>query len=420
VDLIKKNLQKINSSLIYFVVFLIPNQLAFHFWPNYSFVYGLKIDYLSIAIYLSDLLIIFYTIFFLFINKEKVRFERKKLINVFIFIIFASINIFYSKQRELSIIKWIKLIELILFSIVVAKDKFLEKDKIFKTLCYSILFFGTIGVLQIIKGSTIGSLFYFLGERKFNTLTPGISLLNLFNLSILKPYSTFSHPNSLAGYVLLIFIFIFSWDTSLFKNRLLKVATTIMIITLLMFSFSKTAIITLLIILFIYFFKLVNNINITKLLSLSIIIFSLLSPLISVSLLKKEIYYPVSFSERLFLSDISGQMLKNSPLFGIGLNNFIYTMPTLKILKLPFWLLQPVHNIFLLITVEAGLFGIGILLIVLFKYIDYLFKNNKKSFIYILLAILLTGFFDHYWFTLQQNILLIFFFLGLSKNSQIK
>jgi len=420
VNLIKINLQKINTFLLYFIVFLIPNQLAFHFWPNYSFVYGLRIDYLSIAIYLSDLLTFVYLIFSWLINKPKIRFSKSKLTNIFLLLFFVAINIFYSKQKELSLFKWIKIIELLLFSIAVAKNKFLEKEKIYKTFCCSVFFFGIIGVLQTIKGSTLGGLLYLLGERKFNVLTPGISLLNVFNISVLKPYSTFSHPNSLAGYLLLLLIYLFFWKSILNKDKLLKYLSILFIILLLLLSFSKAAVLTLFVIIIVYYFDLLKTPKRTRLATLVLIMFSLLLPLISAKLIKIQISYPDSLSERLFLSDISGQLLKNNPVFGIGLNNFIYNMPTLNNMKLPFWLLQPVHNIFLLVTVETGLLGVGVLLIILFKYIDYLFSKDRKSFRYIFLAILLTALCDHYWFTLEQNLILIFFFLGLSKNSQIK
>ena len=146
----------------------------------------------------------------------------------------------------------------------------------------------------------------------------------------------------------------------------------------------------------------------------------MLFPIISVFLLKYKNSFPDDITERLLLSEMSGQIFKTNFLLGVGLNGFISYLPKLNTLRVPFWFLQPVHNIFLLFTVETGIVGIAILFLAFFKYINYLIQNNKKDFIYILLIIFMTGFFDHYWLTLQQNMVLMFLFLGLSKNTQIK
>src|SRR4051812_29891213 len=47
------------SSLLYFLLLLLlPTQLGKHFWPPFAFVHGLRIDYLSPTVYLTDLLLL--------------------------------------------------------------------------------------------------------------------------------------------------------------------------------------------------------------------------------------------------------------------------------------------------------------------------------------------------------------------------
>lgn len=419
-NFINKILQSIYKNLFYLIVFLIPTQLAYHFWPDYSFVYGLRIDYLSVAVYLTDILIFVYIIFFFIKNKKEIIFSKKNTLRLLTFILFVVLNIIYSKQKELSFFKWIKIFELLLFAFAVSKDKFLIKSRISKTFCYSAIFFGIIGLAQIIRSSTLGGILYYFGERSFTSVTPGISLLNIFNYSLLKPYSTFSHPNSLAGYMLVVFIFLLSFRVNNNKDKYLKYFTFFIIFSLLVFSYSKTVLFTLFVILLISFFKHLVKLQRIKFITYLVIFISVLLPIISVSLLKYKNNFSDNITERLLLSKISGQMLTANPVFGVGLNNFISSIPPLNVLRVPFWLLQPVHNIFLLFTVETGLVGMGIIFVYFNKYIIYLIQNNKRSYLYILLAVFITGFFDHYWFTLQQNMILIFLFLGLSKNKQIK
>src|ERR1035437_10261792 len=52
--------QRINLSAIFFylLVLFLPTQLGKHFWPNFSYVYGIRIDYLSPTLYFTDLLVI--------------------------------------------------------------------------------------------------------------------------------------------------------------------------------------------------------------------------------------------------------------------------------------------------------------------------------------------------------------------------
>lgn len=419
-NFLNKILQTVNKNLFYLIVFLIPTQLAYHFWPNYSFVYGLRVDYLSVALYLTDILIFIYLVFVFINNKKKIIFSKINILRLFIFILFVLLNIVYSKQKEISIFKWIKIFEFIIFSFAVSKDKFLVKSKIFKTFCYSLIFFGIIGLSQVVKDSTLGGIFYYLGERNFSSVTPGISLFNIFNFSLLKPYSTFSHPNSLAGYVLLVYIFLLSWKTDNNKDKLLKYLTFTVTFCLFLFSYSKATLISLFIISLISILKKSISLEKIKLLTYLGIFISLLSPIFSAILLKYRNIFPDNITERLLLSKTSGQMLVINPAFGVGLNNFITSIPSLNAFRFPFWLLQPVHNIFLLFTVETGLIGMGILFIYIYKYLTYLVNNGKRNFIYIYLAVFITGLFDHYWFTLQQNMILIFLFLGLSKNKQIK
>ena len=52
--------RKINLSAIFFylLILFLPTQLGKHFWPNFSYVYGVRIDYLSPTLYFTDILII--------------------------------------------------------------------------------------------------------------------------------------------------------------------------------------------------------------------------------------------------------------------------------------------------------------------------------------------------------------------------
>jgi O-antigen ligase len=119
--------------------------------------------------------------------------------------------------------------------------------------------------------------------------------------------------------------------------------------------------------------------------------------------------------ERIKLANVSAIIFSDNYLFGIGLGNFINSLFDLYP-KYTSWLLQPVHNIFLLILTETGLYGL-IFSFVLFTKIIYKSLQNKYLLIGVLI-IMISGMFDHYHLTLQQNLLINTFLFGViySKN----
>jgi len=141
-----------------------------------------------------------------------------------------------------------------------------------------------------------------------------------------------------------------------------------------------------------------------------------------------------SVSRRIVLLQYSWEMFRSSPVFGVGLGNFIPTMPERPIGQTYFW--QPVHNIPVLLLTELGLAGMAIIGLLIWKGIRKLnikykilkihIKNLKISknlpithyplFIIISwwLIIFITGFFDHYWLTLQQGRLMLVMVIGLT------
>jgi hypothetical protein len=69
--------------------------------------------------------------------------------------------------------------------------------------------------------------------------------------------------------------------------------------------------------------------------------------------------------------------------------------------------LQPVHNIFLLFLSQTGILLTGFVGFVFYKiHAVYKKKISFMMFSYIFVVVI-TGMFDHYWLTLQQNFLVM-------------
>ena len=117
-------------------------------------------------------------------------------------------------------------------------------------------------------------------------------------------------------------------------------------------------------------------------------------------------------AQRLELANIAGQSAIESPIFGKGLNTFIPNLPKFQVGGNSIWLLQPVHNIFLLAFSETGMVGL-IVIVILFYLMLIKFGKTKKYYLLIpFIFVILTGTTDHYWLTLQQNNLLLVFLIS--------
>ncbi|MBI3620420.1 O-antigen ligase family protein, partial [Candidatus Roizmanbacteria bacterium] len=116
---------------------------------------------------------------------------------------------------------------------------------------------------------------------------------------------------------------------------------------------------------------------------------------------------PLTISNRLTLVKRAVQIVIAHPITGVGAGAYVIAQSAFSF---SVWYLfnQPVHNIFLLVLAEHGLL-VPLALLFLFRHQAIRFL---KKYPYIALVIGITGLFDHYFLTLQQNLLLIGVVLG--------
>ena len=416
-----KVLAPLEKSIYWFLVFLLPTQLSYHFWPDSSFVFGIRVDYLSPTIYLTDILVCFllfvsYPKFKPWIDRcLKTNHPRSKFVKLTIITIaFIFINTFWAKEPLVAIFKWIKIFEIVLLGIYVYINKRFYKTTL-NALYYSIIFFGLLGIAQFLLQGTVGKIFYLFGERSFSVSTPGVALAFLRGRDYLRAYSTFPHPNAFAGFLGVgsLLVMILNSRLRIIENKKLLpfvlVASLVFILT-----FSLGAIISGGATLFCYIVLRNKRHTVLKMVRYIFYIIIILSVLTIV--LQKQIKNNLVLSEssalRIQQAGVAGKMFIKRPLFGVGVNNFIPSIGENMVLGTSLFL-QPVHNIYLLLLTETGLVGFT-----MFMYLFMKLIKGKTNVIYLLpiVFILSTGFFDHYWFTLQQNQLLIPFVLGIFLN----
>lgn len=364
--------------LLTLIIFLLPTQLGQHFWPNFSYVTGFRIDYLSPTIYLIDILLFAYVILNVEYIIQSVKKHKKKYLIGFLLIV---LNILFSLYPLNTLTSLLHLL-LYLTIAVVINEKKVSIEEIVYPLVASSIFVIALEIMQFIYQGSIGGLFYWFGERTFTLSTPNIARIDIFGYQLLRPYSTFSHPNSLAGYLFLIILLVKK------SGKCIKFLPILYAGILL--SFSKSVILCLLIYL----------LNTSSTVMVLLIIVSTMIPLLNLEIINNLPYFITS---RVFYIKTAQQIISLYPIFGVGYGGYIPTLPNVISLKdLNFSNLQPVHNTILLIVSEWGLLNLATVMVIKYKKILSVILKNRY-----LLAIILLMTFDHYFYTLPQNKILL-------------
>jgi O-antigen ligase len=411
-----RNFKTLEKYLVVSFLFLLPTQLALHFWPNWAFVFGLRVDILAPAIYLTDVFIVALLIFKVFKDKEFFKPMTSRKTYLGLFVVFAVINCVFSSSPPVSVYRWFKVAEYSFAAYYFFRQDILKLSSVIKILFWSSITFSLIGIFQFLKGATIGGPLYYLGERTFNMGTPGIALVSLNGVEHLRAYSTFSHPNSLAGFLGAVVLFILL--SGKLRRSFFNFFGLLIILVSFLLSFSISAYLGIFLAFSFYLFSknkgFFRRAVITSFFLL--VLGSLLLPLLSPWFLERFPFVGQNIGERLDLAYLAGKMISQRFLIGVGLGTFIVNLPLFKGIFSYSWLLQPVHNIFLLVLSETGIVGLLIFCFAVYKTLVTQLKSKTLYLILPVLFILFTGLFDHYTLTLQQNMLLFSIFMGISFN----
>jgi len=349
----------------------------------------MKVDYLSPVFYLSDIFLL--TCIFLnwkeIVGQINFKINWKKIV---LLLFFVSLNCFFARVPLVALTKWARVIALIGFYFLVKVQK-KKVEKVLKTVIpVWIVGLFLVSLLQAISQSSLGGVFWWLGERSFNVNTPGIAKTFLFGRFYLRPYAIFSHPNSLAGFLVVSVVAYLALGKSPAVKKIVLVLGSLTVgLTL-----SRSAVIAGMVLLIFQFIKKKNW------------IFVILA-ILFLGFVFTGSGFDLSFSRRISLALASLDIFASSPIIGVGLNSFIIALPSFW--RQDLWL-QPVHNIFLLVLSETGLIGFFVFVKLIFK----TFFGGK--YLPAFLLIMITGLFDHYWLTLIQNLLLFVLVVGLAEN----
>lgn len=290
--------------------------------------------------------------------------------------------------------RWIRIIQWWITFNFISKSKFLISNYLKWVIPIWVMVEVGLALAQIINGGSLNGIWYWIGERRFSLSTIGIAQMNWWGEGIVRGYGSFSHPNSLSGFLLVV-----GWYWQKVKKRK-NIGYWIifwMIMLGLLITGSR------------WIWAIVAGWMIFTLRKKAILFLGLILMVVGImgeNYQFKDWFYgwdKESGIKRWELMVSAGKMIKDHPLLGVGAGNFVVELPQYQTNRGNNWW-QPVHNIFGLMLSEIGILGI----------IAVAFGFFQKKVNWMVMGIVaITGMMDHYWLTLPQNSWLLAVILGI-------
>lgn len=437
-------------------LFFLPIQTRLVSLTQYSYINKNFVFYNTMFLNITDIVIliiailwVFGLLFGKFHVKQSFKIGILGVISLYFVAAALSIAVSYETNNEILIYGLFKLflsILLICFTINIIAVKQLFHTSFLAIISASILQ-SIIGVSQYFLQKSVGLKLF--GEEYITPYLGGIAkfkieggyrwvLDKILSVShetdlVMRPYGTFPHPNVFGAFLvfglsLTSYMFFVSRET--WKRYLLGLFVLPQTFTLFM-TFSRTAVFGWLFICLIFIivskYKKIFQAKEEKRTQKMLVAIWICSALLSLLL-----FYPQylersgvvsygttneqSVSERVLYQQIAWNMIRSHPLIGVGYQNFVLEMDHYTPRELKDSEHQPVHNIYLLVAAETGVFGLAFFVLFFGLLLLQTWKTSwtiLTAFLFSLLSgLLIMGLFDHYLLTIQQGRLVLFLCAG--------
>ena len=426
-----KFLNKIIEWGVYLFIFLLPWQTRLILKEGDLDGYW---EYGTVSVYGTGILLCFLfllAIVSLVIDKLQIqnyksqinyKFKITKIATVAIFfLVFASLSIFWAESKIVALMAGLRLVEGVGLFLILQIFNF-DWKKFSWAFILSALIQASLGIYQFLIQTTFAS--KWLGMALHDPATLGTIVVEASSERWLRAYGSLPHPNMLGAFLAIgMFLAIILYQKSLASRGKIILVSIFSILAFGLFTtFSKSAILAFVIVLLFFLvgsfiFKEVKENR--QLLSKSICLFALVAIIFSIIF-----WEPVatrvrgtgrleakSTNERISYFGESWQLIKSHPFLGVGLGNYTLALHNEINPNLKSWEYQPVHNIYLLVLAELGIFGFTLFLLLLASFFMPLQNNRTWYNLFdhrntVFFLILLVGLFDHYFWTLYFGIIL--------------
>lgn len=434
----------LHRRLFYLLLVLLPTQLGLHGWPSWSLVLGRRIDYLSPTLYVTDVLIGCILLSWIFARdshpQKGFSFPLLRPVRYsIVVVVFAGINIWLALDRSVAAYMWMKVFEYVMLYRYITHTK-PTWPFVLIPLSFGIWMSSLLAISQFMLQRSVGGVMWFLGERTFSGMTPGIARFPLCLpwesgcRLVLRAYATFPHPNVLGGYLAVMIPLLLSRVNSPHLHKRMRIyygATMGVAAVALFFSGSRSAWVAVA-------FGIAcvigvgarwqhGHVSFGGTMRRIVPLLLLAAGFLGALLIFRPIPTDESVVERQHLNASAVSMWRAFPVFGVGLGNFLAALPSFSEYR-SVQFLQPVHNAYLLVLSQVGLFGVAVMGYGAMIYAGVRRPRSiaalcSRQGVFVacipLLQLLLLGFVDHYLLTLQQGQLLLIIIFALFSAQRI-
>lgn len=434
-----KHMNKLIEYGLYVLVFLLPWQTR---WIIKDGVLnGGYLEYETLSLYAVDILLILLIFIFTiyhFINQRNLKFEiypsseYKQISNFWLYIaileLMVFISIFFAPLKSIAVFSYVRLLLGIGLFWLVIKAKY-DLSKLSLSFILGASLQAGLGIWQFITQSSFAN--KYLGMASHDPGELGTAVIETIASDgiaerWLRAYGSLDHPNIFGAYAVIAIFVLLGLIIKNQKEPRDKYYYVLWLVLLIgvFVSFSRTAWLALavgfisMLIMAVIKKKLVVQKKLLQLVligsAIGIIFISLYGNLIGTRFDFSNRLEQKSVFERVAGLEQGIVVAQNNLFFGVGVSNFPRALTVIE----PggrSWYYQPIHNTYLLVLTEIGIFGfISYILLVFYMKTGKKYNQSKEIYkfgIYISLIILL--FFDHFWWSLHFGVLLFWFILGL-------
>ncbi|MBI2022353.1 O-antigen ligase family protein [Candidatus Daviesbacteria bacterium] len=407
-NLLKKLFLKarLEERIFFLCLIFLPTQLGKHFWPEFSYIHSLKIDYLSPTFYFWNFLVV---VLFLIWSFKRPKINGKALLILLLFFLTQALSLFNANNLGGGLVRMEQFLVAGFFGLYISSHKLEDiKSALRQGFLIALFMESSIAIAQFILNRSVE--LWILGERSFSISTPSIANFNWYGQIFLRPYATFPHPNVLGAFIVIVIplLLLFSKNKQTQTDKIFLNLTIILGAFSAILSFSRSALV-ILIGQLLFFLR--------QRLVLAAILLIIISPWVITRFGSALNFDNLSIIRREELAAVAIRQFTSFPIFGNGLNNFLSQSAQDNLISGPSRFLQPVHNIFLLTLAETGIIGfVGLLVLVGFPILRLVKLKSRvsRTLLFAWFSIIFLGLFDHYFLTLPQGQRLLFLVWGLS------
>lgn len=391
--------------LLGLVIFLAPTNFFLNISETFAYVTGLRSDYLIIKLFLSEIIMGAVIGYYLlrFTSVKKSLSQLRAHLPLICLIVIVTVLQLLSSLPIIGLATLTSWLVIIACMLIAQRTHFLTSSIFNISLCLTLLFQSTVGILQFFRQSSLFG-YYFLGETTLSSFA-GVSKQIFFGVEVILPYGTTAHPNILAGYItvyLVMILFSHDFTRSVVKKGMLVLSTICLLLTSSLSAWFSLGIA----LIYKHLQPLFHKISHIQLFGLTVLMLTVF-PLI-IHLAATQTQEP-SIQRRAYLQLAAVQSLVHQPL-GTGLGQFVLYLEEYTQNPEAVRFLQPVHHVPLLAITELGWVGSGALAL----WILWLFKRKKYNTVRLLYLGLLLALLspimslDHYlWSMVPGRILLV-------------